>query len=341
MAKMSRKDRLKGLMKRDGGRCGVHAFGCREIINEIGEEYDTDHIIPEAYFRFLPDWNKFDRQLWNKQPMHRTCNEKRASQVDGSIPYNCTCHHVYVDAKQDFYVAYRVYDGTYTEMWRKVKYFSFSDGYIPKREGREPLFVRGKASNFTISSGKDVLLNASIVSGSSFGNRVGYSGGRYGHIFRHAKPFERVIFNASEAFRCFRWAEVESQHQEFLNLLEEQGVDALVSEVDDEFLALATGYHLQRLTCDFFNRFDDGHVSMMSSILGGVERVVSDETPLIECLWGGEVTSDIRESLMLALMKYAQYLLNAEVVVIRDDNNDKHQELTEIVLALINQHTNR
>ena len=99
MADRRKKQRLKSrVMERDSRRCGIHLGGCsREI--EPGEQYDLDHLIPQAFYMDLPDPNlrrKFESP-WNLQPMHRSCHEAhRNGQLWGFPIFQCQCHSLYI-----------------------------------------------------------------------------------------------------------------------------------------------------------------------------------------------------------------------------------------------------
>ena len=85
-------------MDRDARRCGIHLGGCsREI--EPGEQYDLDHLIPQSFYMDSPDPNfrrKFEN-LWNLQPMHRTCHEAhRTGQLWGFPLFQCKCHSLHI-----------------------------------------------------------------------------------------------------------------------------------------------------------------------------------------------------------------------------------------------------
>ena len=85
------------VLRRDKRRCGVHWGGCRQIIEE-GKGCSVDHIIPVAFFSKV---SRDDRSLyerdWNCQPMHESCNEKKAARLAEWPKFRCRCHFLQVE----------------------------------------------------------------------------------------------------------------------------------------------------------------------------------------------------------------------------------------------------
>lgn len=98
------------LLERDDWRCGIHMEGCGEKIDSPSPSVCTvDHIIPRTVFKKLStnDYNGYNRASWNKQLMHRSCNEKRGAGYDRSWPdFKCQCHFLYLEGDNAYVGAY-------------------------------------------------------------------------------------------------------------------------------------------------------------------------------------------------------------------------------------------
>jgi len=105
------KAKLARVLKRDGGRCGIHAGGCREELTL--KDATQDEMIPRRFFRYdtepdQPDWYGD----WNTQPMHRECNQKR----DPFPRFECMCHVLYVDVEdKTAYILYKHSEGGWSQ----------------------------------------------------------------------------------------------------------------------------------------------------------------------------------------------------------------------------------
>lgn len=90
----------RSLLERDNWLCGIHLEGCMEKVDSPEPGVCTiDHIIPQQVYQGLGRgaWNREFNGWWNKQPMHRECNERRKAGHDHGWPdYRCMCHFLYL-----------------------------------------------------------------------------------------------------------------------------------------------------------------------------------------------------------------------------------------------------
>ena len=90
--------RTKNAQRRDKGLCGVHIGGCGEPVPPQNDVRSLDHIISEAWFKTAgegktaPNYN--DR--WNRQLMHKDCDNRKGGHVHGLPPFWCHCHYLEV-----------------------------------------------------------------------------------------------------------------------------------------------------------------------------------------------------------------------------------------------------
>ena len=98
--------RMRRVIRKDQHRCGVHAGGCGQIVDKI--DRSLDHIIPQSFFRSRGNnisSTDFDDD-WNRQIMHRTCDNWSGGHLHGLPPFWCHCHYLRV-LEKDLYVFVR------------------------------------------------------------------------------------------------------------------------------------------------------------------------------------------------------------------------------------------
>ena len=80
---------------RDNHLCGIHREGCGLPLSGA---VTTDHIIPKSYFTAaFPEskWRLFEKP-WNRQPMHKACDEKKGGYLTGFPMFDCGCHFMLI-----------------------------------------------------------------------------------------------------------------------------------------------------------------------------------------------------------------------------------------------------
>ena len=94
---MKRRKQRGRVLRRDKWRCGIHLGGCGQLIEEA-KVCNVDHIIPSAFFSKVTggDQSLFERD-WNCQPMHMSCNQKKAAGVVEWPKFRCRCHFLQVE----------------------------------------------------------------------------------------------------------------------------------------------------------------------------------------------------------------------------------------------------
>ena len=90
------------LLRRDDWRCGVHLGGCGERIRNYGEA-TVDHIFTKSFFKDRePGIEPADcNKVWNLQPMHCECNNRRGGQIYGFPVFSCRCHWLEIVAGEN------------------------------------------------------------------------------------------------------------------------------------------------------------------------------------------------------------------------------------------------
>ena len=81
MAKRKR-TKVAGLkvMSKDNGLCGIHLGGCGQPITG---KCEVDHIVPLGLAKLIAANPRDFDSLWNYQPMHESCNRKKADAIRG------------------------------------------------------------------------------------------------------------------------------------------------------------------------------------------------------------------------------------------------------------------
>ena len=91
----------------------VHLGGCGEVVAER-KERSLDHIIPQAWFKSAKDSciennievktsTDYD-EMWNRQLMHKECDNGLGGHIHGLPPFCCHCHYLEVVGKDLFVV---------------------------------------------------------------------------------------------------------------------------------------------------------------------------------------------------------------------------------------------
>ena len=96
--------RMARAVKRDISKCGVHAGGCGQIVEK--KDRSLDHIIPQAFFKSVGangTSTDYDND-WNRQLMHRDCDNWAGGHVHGLPPFWCHCHYLQIVGKDLFVV---------------------------------------------------------------------------------------------------------------------------------------------------------------------------------------------------------------------------------------------
>ena len=98
--------RTKKAQKRDKNLCGVHLGGCGELVPPKNDVRSLDHIMPEAWFKTAgKDTTPTDYDdLWNRQLMHKGCDNKKGGAVLSLPPFWCHCHYLEVRGRDLFVV---------------------------------------------------------------------------------------------------------------------------------------------------------------------------------------------------------------------------------------------
>ena len=175
---MSMKKRMqrKRILNRDNKLCGIHMGGCGQPIKK-GEEYNTDHIVPKAFFSTVAKSRiaEFNKD-WNCQPMHVCCNnDVKSFRLSGWPQFSCKCHYL------------QIYD---------------SDLYICTKDniGKD----RHKFLANVVSNRNDKV-DAQIIVGSSSGkggkNIAGYWEDRFGYLLPGIAQSRVELFNLTERAR--------------------------------------------------------------------------------------------------------------------------------------------
>ena len=222
--------RLDKILNRDGGRCGIHSDGCGKIIDKEADKPDVDHIFPKAYFQTLPNAGRF-REIWNCQPMCRACHlQKGRGQVIDTIGFRCRCHYLRLADDGARYVRYAERAGKRI-VWRDACFLS---GDIP-----EGGFLIRPAKSPTISKqGLDPEHPMVRRPRSAGYEHIGFSheaGYEHGHIFHYIAPLQRMLFNATEAFRCCHFSVVAAELENFDNFRRTIGNEAIIREFYQAF----------------------------------------------------------------------------------------------------------
>ena len=94
---MKRRKQRNRLLRRDNRLCGVHLAGCGQRIEE-GDGCNVDHVIPSAFFSKVCGGSRslYERD-WNCQPMHSSCNTKKAAGLTEWPRFRCSCHFLQVE----------------------------------------------------------------------------------------------------------------------------------------------------------------------------------------------------------------------------------------------------
>ena len=98
--------RTRRAEKRDQNKCGVHAAGCGLIVEK--NDRSLDHIVPQAFFKSLGGQvtsTNYDDD-WNRQLMHRNCDNWSGGHLHGLPPFWCHCHYLQI-VGNDLYVVVR------------------------------------------------------------------------------------------------------------------------------------------------------------------------------------------------------------------------------------------
>jgi hypothetical protein len=88
--------RTRRIARRDQNKCGVHAGGCGLTVER--KDRSLDHIVPQAFFKSIGSIGtstNFDED-WNRQLMHRQCDNSLGGHVHGLPPFWCHCHYLQV-----------------------------------------------------------------------------------------------------------------------------------------------------------------------------------------------------------------------------------------------------
>ena len=91
----------------------MHLGGCGEFVAER-KKRSLDHIIPQAWFKSIRDScikdgvgvrtsTDYD-EMWNRQLMHKGCDNKLGGHVHGLPAFCCHCHYLRVVGKDLFVV---------------------------------------------------------------------------------------------------------------------------------------------------------------------------------------------------------------------------------------------
>ena len=89
--------RMKKAQVRDNNKCGVHLGGCGELVSEK-KDRSLDHIVPQAWFKSIGKDNTstdYD-DIWNRQLMHKTCDNNMGGHVHDLPAFWCHCHYLEV-----------------------------------------------------------------------------------------------------------------------------------------------------------------------------------------------------------------------------------------------------
>ena len=145
-------NRMKKTRVRDLEKCGVHLGGCGEIVNEK-KERSLDHIIPQAWFKSTINATENDLEiatstdyndLWNRQLMHKRCDNNLGGHVHGLPPFCCHCHYLKVVDEDLFVVVRDSVTAENPESYLLLKGYVFTPNDNPRSVG---LFTSPLSSN--------------------------------------------------------------------------------------------------------------------------------------------------------------------------------------------------
>ena len=191
---MTNRKRLAYLLRRDDSLCGRHVGGCGMRIPSRADA-SLDHIFTRSFFKDREDsirptdYNNY----WNCQPMHRSCNNKRAGQIYGFPLFTCSCHWLQIERTRLGHVLRLHHKTTHGELVFAVS-----------TEKHDFVF-----RNISTGAFRDVLGGQSeieIAGVWSMGQRkLGKQGitgeGQSGHAFPRISPEEVPLFNQLEIRR--------------------------------------------------------------------------------------------------------------------------------------------
>ena len=88
--------KTRRIARRDQNKCGVHVGGCGLTVES--KDRSLDHIVPQAFFKSVGNdaTSTESDEDWNRQLMHRGCDNDLGGHVHGLPPFWCHCHYLQV-----------------------------------------------------------------------------------------------------------------------------------------------------------------------------------------------------------------------------------------------------